>query len=107
MRRSFGVFLAGALSASWLPALAEPAAIRTCGHDVMENCAALSDANGGPIQGIATDACTSFNATMTQFCEMLGDHEPDSPEMLAATAKVIAAKRHLLKQLKKPNGERS
>ena len=117
MRRLFGMPLVAALFGLSLPAAAEPASTtagertlvrretslnRKCSRDAQADCAAMAQAparaNDTNTKPTATDACTNFNAAMAAFCGMVGDHEPDSPEMLKATANVIAAKKELLKQ---------
>ena len=121
MRRSFrpfGLLLVGGFIGLALPVSAAPANTtagerslmrheksinRKCSSDVTYDCSAISKVPGGRFDTIAartaTDACTTFNKSMSTFCDLVGDHEPDSPEMLSATAKVIAAKKELLRQL--------
>ncbi len=117
MRRSFGMPLVAALLGLSLPAAAEPASTkagertlmrretllnRKCSRDAQADCAATARAPGHAVdtntEPTAADACTTFNAAMATFCDLVGEHEPDSPEMLKATANVIAAKKELLRQ---------
>ncbi len=116
MRRSSKLWLLGAALSMCGAASAEPAHTaagqrsllrhersldKACSADAQVDCTTIVAPAGSTVDTAATrtatDACTSFNAVMAKFCGMVGSYEPDSPEMLSATTKVIAAKRELMK----------